>query len=280
MANRRQGFSEQAEAAWQGFLNPAPKRDPSNPPLWITPLAITGLSVGLTSILFAIGDVTSPRDFARLMIGVVWLIAGVNGVVAACALVFRQPWWPGPTIAAGLSAIVIAGYILWADLRSPRTEPWTLAAGLLLAAGITSVLLTTIVVRITPRVMWKVFLTSVLPLFVLVQFWYTTQYAPVNNPPHVNLTTALEEVGRTQQTIALRGTIKIQNNSDTRVQVLGSLYRVTGQNLGEDTIEATADEAASDSAASEEATSEEAWNAAFLVAEPIAPPNICSVPID
>ena len=107
---------------------------------------------------------------------VAWLLAGVNGLFAAYALITLRRWWVGPTLAAGLSSVVIAGYILWADSRSPEPEPWMPAIWLLMFAGIATVVATAWQHRITPVVTWKVVLTSVLPFFVVVQFWYTTQY--------------------------------------------------------------------------------------------------------
>jgi len=165
--------SKETEAAWHNFLRGS---SPQTAPSWLRPFAVTGLSVVLTAVLFALGDLTSPRDLGRLLMAVAWLLAGVNGLFAAYALITLRRWWVGPTLAAGLSSVVIAGYILWADSRSPEPEPWMPAIWLLMFAGIATVVATAWQHRITPVVTWKVVVTSVLPFFVVVQFWYTTQY--------------------------------------------------------------------------------------------------------
>src|SRR5438552_11981126 len=77
-------ISKEAEAAWHAFLRGG---SPQTAPSWLRPFALTGLSVALTAVLFAIGDLTSPRDLGRLLIALAWLLAGVNGLFAAYALV-------------------------------------------------------------------------------------------------------------------------------------------------------------------------------------------------
>jgi len=174
-------------------------------------------------------DLFGASDLAALILSILWLGVAANAAVAAYLILKARPAALLPALAAGLSGILAIGYVLWVDSRSPQPQPWALAICLLLVLHIYVVLRVALLIKLTPIASWKVTLATVLPLWAIIQFWYQTQYAPTIARPQITLMTSMEETGRDSSGIVtVKATVAAENPSNTRVDVLASLFRIYG----------------------------------------------------
>ncbi len=73
---------------------------------------------------------------------------------------------------------------------------------------------------------------ALLPLASLIQFWYQTFYLPAHERPTVNVQAELEEVRREGVVSQMRGTVTLENVGKAALSTLGSVYSVSGHDVG------------------------------------------------
>jgi hypothetical protein len=121
---------------------------------------------------------------------------------------------------------------LWIELHSGYLDFTDLlivvpaGIGLVVALGIT---VSALAARpqVTFSKGWVVFL-ALLPLFSVVQFWYSSLYKPTHQRPNVNIEASLEKVGPTAEGARVKAIITLQNDGPTDLNLFEAVYTVTG----------------------------------------------------
>ncbi|WP_413755063.1 hypothetical protein [Streptomyces sp. MMBL 11-3] len=129
------------------------------------------------------------------------------------------------TAAVTLSALLLAGFLLWGDVRDrpqrslagsapPETVPdeaqarSTVRAGRVGAGG-----------------------TLLAAIVALLPFWFTAHYTPSHDTPVVQVASSIESVDRRDDHAELTVEITIENKGKTPVTLLTSLYEITGTDI-------------------------------------------------
>lgn len=189
------------------------------------------ICTGLLGTTFAVMELTSHHDLGRFALGLFWFAVALNAWVAVWAVIWKPRWWLGPSLAAAISGLLVFLEVIWVDGLSPTRESWVLLPSLLALLAVLAVVAMFRAAHLSPVKSWKVIVATVVPLAGVLQFWYTTQYLPVVERPHLNLSTSLDRGNpprpSEQGLIPLQGTVTIENKSRAQVAVLGSFYRVS-----------------------------------------------------
>ncbi|MEV0936936.1 hypothetical protein ACIBMX_41700 [Streptomyces phaeochromogenes] len=187
----------------------------------------------VSSVVIVGGSSTARRS--RLL--PVWrrradLAAGLGAAVVSAWIVFRlqsnfvvQPVLV-MTATVALSELLLAGFLLWGDVRDrsqqPSAEPEppetasdeaqarsTVRAGLVGAGG-----------------------TLLAGVLALLPLWFTAHYMPSHDSPVVQVSSSIESVDRRGDHAELTVEITIENKGKTPVTLLTSLYEITGTERG------------------------------------------------
>jgi hypothetical protein len=76
-------------------------------------------------------------------------------------------------------------------------------------------------------------------LFSLAQFWYSSIYLPTTAPASLTVETVIERIAPRANSAPVRGSVVVRNTSGTRVNVLASLLRVSGEAVGRQRLSET-----------------------------------------
>ncbi|SMO95580.1 hypothetical protein SAMN06273567_10913 [Geodermatophilus aquaeductus] len=194
-------------------------------------------------------DVLSAADLQYKLIGLAFVVAGL-ALFTGTAVLVRKRWWCThgriAAVAAGVAGALVGIYLLVMQYRAPGLAPsrlpplpaWVPWAGIV-AASVAGVVLGWWSTReyVDSQVKWTALGTrlaagglSVTVLFAGVQWWYTQQYQPGTIAAALTVTTELTPAsseGDRSDPHQFEGTIRIENVSDTKVQIVASLYQVT-----------------------------------------------------
>lgn len=207
--------------------------------------AIVFAAIAAGPLIIGSADLVTAPDLPPKALALFFLVAGIVAATAAGFLLFRPAATP-PFIgaAASLAGIFAAGTILGIQYTNGDPTGWRVVWWSLLAvSGITLIVWGVwggldFLVQTSP---WKTIgavVTSTV-LTGLVQFWYSTYYRPLHTPPQLKVSATLKQLGpRVRGLIPLDAHVIIENPTDARVRVLGTLYLVTatvprvGKNAG------------------------------------------------
>jgi hypothetical protein len=149
---------------------------------------------------------------------------------ATCAAWCHSDGWLATSALSQFAVVVLAGYIVLIDLRSPFPQflgitgfafiigiiaaSWLLylARHRYLHGGITNGLKA---------------IAALIPLIGFIQFWMQTDYLPRTSLPLVDLTAALTSTGKTGDTVHLEATVTLNNRGSVPVNIGGTLMRIT-----------------------------------------------------
>ncbi len=211
-------------------------------------------SVGVFASWLGLLDFLSAANLQYKLIGLAFAIAGLT-MLAGSAVLGREPWRRThgrvTAVAACVAGVFIGGYLLLMQYRAPGLSPnrlpfvpawvpWAAIVVVSVAAGVLGWRSTKD--HAADQVTWtaisgRLFAggLSLTVLFGGVQWWYTQQYQPGTIAAALTVTTELrpapamteENVGETSDPHMYEGTITIENVSDTKVQIVASLFQVT-----------------------------------------------------
>jgi len=200
---------------------------------------------------FGVGllDVLSAADLQYKLIGLAFAVAGL-ALLTGSAVLLRKRWRCRhgriAAVAAGAAGAFVAIYLLVMQYRAPALAPsrlpgfpaWAPWAGVLAASVAAAVLgwgstsqyaadqvkLTAVSKRLVAGGL------SVSVIFAGVQWWYTQQYQPGTIGAALTVTAELKPAtgqGETPDPHLFKGTIKVKNVTDTKVEIVNSFYQVT-----------------------------------------------------
>jgi hypothetical protein len=226
---------------------------PSTPGMASVAAVLFG-AVGAFAFWLGMLDSLSAANFQYKLIGLAFAIAGLT-MLTGSAVLARKPWrythGRVTTVAACVAGVFIGGYLLLMQYRAPGLSPsrvppfpaWVPWAAIVVASVAAGVLgWRSTKDHVADQVTWtaisgRLFAggLSVTVLFGGVQWWYSQQYKPGTIAAALTVTTELrpapamteENVGETSDPHMYEGTITIENVSDTKVQVVASLFQVT-----------------------------------------------------
>ncbi|MGY1731202.1 hypothetical protein ACI798_06730 [Geodermatophilus sp. SYSU D01045] len=205
--------------------------------------------VGLFTFWVGLLDVLSAADLQYKLIGLAFAVAGL-ALFAGSAVLLRESWRYThgriAAVAAGVAGALAGIYLLLMQYRAPGLSPsrlppfpaWVPWAGITVASVAGAVLgWTSTKDHAATQVKWTALGgrlvaggLSVTVLFGGVQWWYTQQYQPGTIAAALTVTTELKPAASEADTAdphLFEGSIKIENVSDTKVQIVSSLYQVT-----------------------------------------------------
>jgi hypothetical protein len=226
---------------------------PSTPSAaWVA--AVLFGAVGVFASWLGLLDLLSAANLQYKLIGLAFAIAG-STMLAGSAVLAREPsrrrHGRVAAVAACVAGVFVGGYLLLMQYRAPGLSPsrlpfvpawvpWAAIVVVSVAAGVLGWRSTKD--HAADQVTWtaisgRLFAggVSVTVLFGGVQWWYTQQYQPGTIAAALTVTTELrpapamteENVGETSDPHMYEGTITIENVSDTKVQIVASLFQVT-----------------------------------------------------
>jgi hypothetical protein len=67
--------------------------------------------------------------------------------------------------------------------------------------------------------------------FTIYKYWDETYIQPSNKPPHLNLSTKMEESAKNDALTSIKASIVVRNTSKQRVKVLSAWFNVAGSNI-------------------------------------------------
>ncbi len=196
--------------------------------------------VGICALVIGFHDLFTVSDVGTQATSVLLIFAGAVLCFAAVALLlvrWRSRFAVG--ILASAVAFLIATFQLLALISSGDPRPWDPLWPLMMLFAIA------IAIALWRRggpVLKKSIgtarirgLASVITIGAIVsalQFWYTSFYVPAAASPTVSVNADLKKVAVHGKNAVLVGTFTAHNDADVRVNVLGSVYQVTGMNAG------------------------------------------------
>jgi hypothetical protein len=211
-------------------------------------------SIGMLAFWVGLLDFLSAANLQYKLIGLVFAVAGLIMLTGTAVLV-RERWRRKrgrvAAVAAGVAGVAVGGYLLLMQYRAPDLSPsrlppfpaWVPWAGVVLASVAGALLgWRSTKEHADEQLTWtaigKPLFAGGLSVTVLlggVQWWYTQQYQPNTIAAALTVTTELrpapassaESAGDMPNPHMFEGTIKVKNVSDTKVQIVASLYQVT-----------------------------------------------------
>jgi hypothetical protein len=164
---------------------------------------------GIGVLVLAAGEfylATTP--FGHLGAGIL-LAIGIANLWAFDSVRRGAATWAREAVIAQVLALILAGYVIFIDWRSPGiSRPVMAVAG---TVGVVA-LLWIIVLADRARVKWTktaAIVAALFPLAALLQFWLQTYYIPQTSRPVVDISPELSEQGRTEQTIYLSAKVTL-----------------------------------------------------------------------
>jgi hypothetical protein len=211
-------------------------------------------AIGLFAFWVGLLDFLSAANLQYKLTGLAFAVAGLV-LLTGSAVLGRDPWRRTrgriAAVAAGVAGAFVGGYLLLMQYRAPDLSPsrlppfpawvpWAVivvasAAGALLGWRSTKD-------HAAEQVTWtaiggRLFAGGLSLTLLLsgVQWWYTQQYQPNAIAAALTVTTELrpapastaESAGDMPHPHMFEGTITVKNVSDTKVQIVASLYQVT-----------------------------------------------------
>jgi hypothetical protein len=211
-------------------------------------------AIGLFASWVGLLDFLSAANLQYKLTGLAFAVAGLVLLTGSAVLV-RDPWRRThgrvAAVAAGVAGVFVGGYLLLMQYRAPGLSPsrlppfpaWVPWAGIVVASVAGALLgWRSTKDHAAEQVTWTVvggrLFAGGLSLTLLlsgVQWWYTQQYQPGTIAAALTVTTELrpspattaESAGDMPNPHMFEGTITIKNVSDTKVQIVASLYQVT-----------------------------------------------------
>lgn len=211
--------------------------------MWRFELAAVGwlAILGIASIIVGGHDAIVGTDINVRLLGSLLSVAGVMLLTGAWGLLHRKP--VGLTLAMIAALLGVAIGVMTSLTQVVNDEP----DGRLIA-WITIVLVSAAVVvyvrQLTPPEERAKSIWSRLPilksavslglLFSVAQFWYSQIYVATTEPPVLTLKSTIDEVTRHKNDLVIRGSVEIENTSDTQVYVLASTLDIVAKKFASD----------------------------------------------
>lgn len=195
-------------------------------PLWICLLVTLGVDC-LGALVLAGGEFLMGATFFGTLAATTLLAIGVANGWAFNSVRRAASTWARDAFIAQVFVLLLAGYIIVTDLRSPIRN-WSVMAmaGLVLVAAF----LWFVLLGPKSRLEWTksaLVVTALFPLAGLLQFWLQNYYIPSTTMPLVDMSTELSPQGWSGPILHLSAKVTIHNRGTTRVNIANSLMRVT-----------------------------------------------------
>jgi len=197
------------------------------------------LLVGLFAAIVGLVDALSAGNLTGRLIGLVLVAAAGLLLLCAAGVLVEHAQAPQLAVAGALAAAGVGAYFLYANLQGFGVDARIAAWSLIIAGACAALVVAVLWVRETSGSLTKagrrvaLSAVSVGSILAVLQFWYTAAYVPSTHLPFLTLRAELSE-GATATTAfhPLVARIELQNTSDRKVMVLGSVYRVIGARIG------------------------------------------------
>jgi hypothetical protein len=213
-------------------------------PILANLLIIFYSALGLSAELVGLHDAVSTTQLWGQAVGVLFAVAGLTLLLAAWSLLIRASWRFHASFFAAVSAAVLGFSLLVAQIKA-NPEPLRITAWLVLVAlGLASGSLVFRAATYAPEVKradwWHILIATPFPVILgLVPFMYNSLYVPSSLLPSLSVATSLKVDGEitkgtgTKNRLAVvEATATIENTTDAKALLLGSVYRVTAHWVG------------------------------------------------
>jgi hypothetical protein len=194
--------------------------------LWIGLLVTLGVDC-LAGLALGWGEfVMAPTFFSTLAAATLFAIGIANGW--AFNSVRRAAFtWARDAVIAQVLMLLLAGYVIATDVRSP-TKNWHVMATAVLVLAVAVLWLVFLAGR--TKLEWTktaVIVTALFPFAGLLQFWLQNYYIPSTSMPLVDVSTDLSPQGWTGSITHLSAKVTIHNRGAMSVQIANSVIRLT-----------------------------------------------------
>jgi hypothetical protein len=199
------------------------------PPLRRLPLAPFLVLLAGFFLVVGVHDAFYGSDTTARILG--GLLSGGGAVTAAAAFAcgWPQAWGAWVNVLAGWISVVVGGSLILAEY-SNHERPWMLIAWwAIVVLGAVTFAFHLRGVRTLSRALRRVQIAALAGLVVGVVQFGLTSYGPRTQPPHLDVTSSLEQVGSRENNKVLAIHITVKNQSKSKVYVVDSLYRLTAQ---------------------------------------------------
>lgn len=168
------------------------------------------------------------QDFDQWLTLAIWLTTALLNVFALIGISGKQRWGAVLLLIGQASVAAFLAYVLVVEMWSPNPNLFCIIG-------------TLVVIRITATVIREAYqasgedgiarkiwigIAALLPLSGVVQFWMQNVYVPRHDRPQASLVTELDELGRTGDTVHMRGLITLHNRGKVDINAIGSIYQI------------------------------------------------------